>query len=136
MSSITLETLRAEDKPILTLRSEEEARDMYKRSALLKNEYPTVGCFIGYWRALKQKGKEEPARVRGSVPSMGGPTNETSDQQLRRLENEKEAKEFWDRTPAVREEFGEFKIFVSYWGAMRQGLVTPHGFGRKPPKKS
>jgi len=131
MAATTLETLQATDKAILTLWSEDEACSMYKRSPVLKNEYPSIECFIGYWKALTA-GR---ARVLNTTPSTKA-TNQTSDERLMALESEAEAQSFWDHSPKVREEFGSFSCFKSYWKAMRAGLTVVYGFGRNSPRKA
>jgi len=127
MAATTLETSQATDKAILTLWTENEARSMYNRSPVLKNEYPSIECFIGYWKAL-QAGR---ARVLNTTPAVNGPS-QTNDQRIRQLENEAEAKAFWDSNPNVREEFGTFGCFRGYWESARAGLPTAYGFGRRP----
>ena len=92
-------------------------------------KYETFNAFLDAAKAGRVK-------VYSSAPSMGGPTNETNDQRLKKLETEKEAQEFWDRTPAAREEFGRFQTFLAYWAAMRQGQVASYGFGWERPKQS
>lgn len=60
----------------------------------------------------------------------------TSDKTLAALENEAEAKTFWDNSKKLRDEFGKFETFRGYWAAMRAGLVSVYGFAKQRKKSA